>query len=94
MTPRVLQIFNIVATTNFLSFWVVAGLIGDAINGHTADGRYFLKSHSGLTEVSHAVFIYSWLHALSVVVTVILAMVVNAIWGRPSAGIRSEKGSR
>jgi hypothetical protein len=53
-----------------------------------------LKSHSGLTEVSHAVFIYSWVHALSVIVTVILAMVVNAIWGRSSAGNRSEKGSR
>jgi hypothetical protein len=94
MPPRVLRIFNVVATINFVSFWVIAALIGDAINGHMEGGRYFLKSHSGLTEVSHAVFIYSWLHALSVIVTVILAMAVNAIWGRRRMGNRSEKGSR
>jgi hypothetical protein len=35
MTPRVFRIFNVVATINFLSFWVVVALIGDAINGHT-----------------------------------------------------------
>jgi hypothetical protein len=59
-----------------------------------ADGRFFLKSHGGLTEVSHGVFIYSWLHALSVIVTVALAMAVNLIWGRGRAGNRSEKGTR
>ncbi len=61
--------------------------------GHMEDGRFFLKSHGGLTEVSHAVFIYSWLHALSVIVTVPLAMAVNLIWGRRRAGNRSERGS-
>jgi hypothetical protein len=94
MRPRVLRIFNVVATINFVSFWIVAALIGDAINGHMEGGRFFLKNHSGLNEVSHAVYIYSWLHALSVIVTVLLAMVVNAIWGRGREGNQSGRSSR
>jgi hypothetical protein len=90
MTPRVLRIFNAVATIYFLSFWAVAVVIGDALYGHTEDGRFFLSNHGKLTEVSHAVFVYSKLHALSAIATVPLAMVVNMIWGRRPSGNRSD----
>jgi hypothetical protein len=79
-----------VATINFVSFWAVAVVIGDALHGHTEDGRFFLSNHGQLTEVGHAVFVYSRLHALSAIATVPLAIVVNMIWGRRPAGNRSD----
>lgn len=65
---KALQVFILLATINFAAF--VAGSLwlgGDALNGHEQDGRYFLNSHGRFTEVSHAVFAYSWWHAMSAI---------------------------
>jgi hypothetical protein len=89
MTARGLRIFNAVATIYFLSFWGIALVIGDALQGHAEDGRFFLVSHGRSTEVGHAVFIFSKLHGISAIATVPLAMIVNLIWARKPAGDRS-----
>lgn len=52
---------------------------GDAINGYAEGGRYFLRAHGKATEVSQAVFTYSKWHAISVFVTVALAMAIAAL---------------
>jgi len=61
---------------NFISFCIVAGVIGgDAVNGKTEGGRYYVSEHGHDTEVSRSVFEYSRFHAHSVWVTHPLAMV-------------------
>jgi hypothetical protein len=84
---------------NFVVFWIVAVLIGgDALSGEARNGRYFLSSHGHLTEVSHAVFVYSLCHVLSVFVTHPLGFVCAFLWNRdwkkyakPISRLRIEK---
>jgi len=60
---------------NFASFIIVALAIGgDAVNGKTEGGRYYLSEHGRDTEVSRSVFEYSRFHVYSVWVTHPLAM--------------------
>jgi hypothetical protein len=69
---------GIVALVNFISFAIIADYLGgDAVNGHQAAGHYFLAYHERLTEVSRAVFEYSWWHVMSLFVTHPLAMLVG-----------------
>lgn len=78
---------SIVAVLNFVVFVVVAITIGgDALNGKIEGGHYFLASHGVYTEVSDRVFTYSRLHAISMVITHLLAFV--------SCGISYLKKSR
>ena len=65
------------ALLNLALFMVIALLMGgDAVNGKTKDGRYYLANHGKLTEVSKATFIYSKLHVYSVFATFPLALVL------------------
>jgi hypothetical protein len=49
-----------VAIANFAVFVVIAILLnGDAINGHSAAGHYYLCAHGSCHEVDRATFIYS-----------------------------------
>ena len=74
---------------NFIVFVVVSMAIGgDAINGKVVDGHLFLASHGKLTEVSEAVFTYSWWHATSTLVTAPLAMVARFLARREKAARR------
>jgi len=60
----------VIAIANFLSAGLVAQFIGgDALNGYEKAGRYFLRHHGALTEVSWAVFTYSRCHFVSVFFT-------------------------
>jgi len=66
----------VIGIVNFASFGIIAGVIGgDAVNGKTAGGRYYVSEHGHDTEVSRSVFEYSRFHAHSVWVTHPLAMV-------------------
>lgn len=59
------------AALNFVAFLIAAVYLGgDAINGYSQAGHYFLGAHSKgpFTEVSHSVFTYSLWHASSVIV--------------------------
>ncbi|MBM4030406.1 MAG: hypothetical protein FJ291_01305 [Planctomycetes bacterium] len=70
----------VIMIANFFSFVVVAYVIGgDAVNGHSENGRYYVSLHGADTEVSHAVFIYSYVHALSQFVTFPLGM-IGGLW--------------
>src|SRR6187551_801673 len=58
------------AIVNFVLFVAIAvWLGGDAINGTTRDGRYYLMQHGIYSEVSRPVFIYSIIHTLSLFLT-------------------------
>ena len=60
---------------NFASYVIVAlSLGGDAVNGKTEGGRFYLCEHGHYTEVSRSVFEYSRYHTYSVWVTHPLAM--------------------
>jgi hypothetical protein len=83
MRERVLKIGMIVGVVNFGVFWVVALIIGgDAWNGRSGFGHYFLGNHGKLTEVNAVVFWYSRCHALSLIVTHPLAMICGFLWNR------------
>ncbi len=61
-----LRIYNVLfafAAINFFAFVFVALAIGgDAVNGYSSNGHFFLKNHGRITEVSEAVFTYSKWH--------------------------------
>ena len=83
MKPRERFLFWL-AIVNFFVFAAVAvALGGDAINGTSRDGHYYLMHHGIYTEVSRAVFIYSTLHTLSLFITHPMAIVVAIkAWSR------------
>jgi len=65
------------AIVNFLVFVAIAvPLGGDAINGTSRDGHYYLMQHGIYTEVSRPVFIYSAIHTLSLLITHPVGIVV------------------
>lgn len=72
---------------NFLAFGIIAICIGgDAVNGEVVDGRYFLSSKGKLTQVSKAVFQYSYCHTVSVPASFLVALVgwaLAAMAGEP-----------
>jgi len=77
---------------NFLAFGITAtGLGGDAVNGRSENGHYYLSSHGKKTEVSEAVFNYSRIHVYSVWITHPLAMVAGLILSRLNGQDRTGK---
>jgi hypothetical protein len=55
----------VLAVINFFAF--VGGSLylgGDALNGHVTSGHYFLCAHGHCTEVSSAIWHYSYWHAM------------------------------
>lgn len=61
---------SVVAGVNFFAFAFIASRIGgDALNGEMLHGRYYVRNHAQLTEVSRQVFAYSKWHAMSLMVT-------------------------
>ncbi|GAA0887151.1 hypothetical protein GCM10009121_00370 [Rhodanobacter soli] len=74
--------FCFAVVINFLVFAAVAyHLRGDALSGTIDAGRYFLGYKGSYTEVSKQVFEYSEVHALSVVITLPLAIVTGLLFG-------------
>jgi hypothetical protein len=67
---RFCSVVFIIAAINFVAFLIgAAALGGDAVNGKSEGGRYFVASHGKLTEVSRAAFTYSRLHFYAVWIT-------------------------
>ena len=58
-----------VAFANFAWMMWEVSTIGDALNGHQADGHYFVRNKPGFTEVSQATWNWLALHQASVFVT-------------------------
>jgi hypothetical protein len=68
-----------VCVANFIAFGIGADAIGgDAINGIERNGHYFVSNKGHLTEVGHAVFIYSTWHSISVMITAVTTIVIGA----------------
>lgn len=67
---RILIPIALLAFVNFAAFFVIAVSIGgDAVNGRIENGRYFVSNHGVATEVSSAVYWYSYIHVLTVFCT-------------------------
>ncbi len=80
MRKRLFAAYAAAALGNFAVFVAVAIYIGgDAINGHAQNGRYFLCFHGNCHEVGRALFMYSWWHAISVIVTFIPLVIIGAM---------------
>ena len=78
------------AVLNFLTFMSIASYLGgDALGGKVEDGHYFVTSHGHYTEVSHAVYMYSKVHAVSIIVTHALAFITALMPAKDRA--RGEK---
>ena len=74
------------AVVNFLTFMSIASYLGgDALAGKIEDGHYYVSSHGHYTEVSHAVYLYSKVHAVSIFVTHGLAFITALMPGRETA---------
>jgi hypothetical protein len=67
---------------NFIAFVAIAMYLGgDAINGKIENDHYYLANHGVYTEVSHTVFIYSKIHAITFIVTHFLMFIyVGALY--------------
>lgn len=76
---RISKIFVWLTFANLAAFAIeTLWLGGDAINGHTANGHYFLSYGGQLTEVSHAIFVYSRWHTISLFVMMPIALFILA----------------
>jgi hypothetical protein len=65
-----------IGIANFIAFVFVSLLLGgDALNGSEVNGRYFVAVHGYHREVTRSVFLCSWWHGISVIVTSIAALV-------------------
>jgi hypothetical protein len=79
---RVCQVVFTLFAINFLLFVGSAiNLGGDAFNGYTRDGRYFLGMYGKYTEVTQEVFESSRRHAISVFVSGAITFVA-AVWSQ------------
>jgi hypothetical protein len=68
--------------TNFVSFFLISvALGGNALKGKQVGEKYYLVSHSKITEVSQATWNYSRYHTISVIVTHPLAICAMIVAG-------------
>jgi hypothetical protein len=78
---RVIKWANAAVIANFIAFCVISLFIGgDAFQGYSAGGHYFLRQKSHFNEVSEAVFDYSYWHTVSVLVTMPIMFLVGFAW--------------
>lgn len=55
---------------NFTLFWCISFFLGgDALSGTIEDGRYYFVDDGKVTQVSEAVWNYSYCHTISVFIT-------------------------
>jgi hypothetical protein len=81
---------------NGIIFWHVAVYLGgNAISGKIEHGRYYLSSHGKLTEVSPAIWQYSYAHTISTWITHPLAGVgwLLMFWTDPDRDKKSNQPS-
>jgi hypothetical protein len=80
-TPRWVRVLLCLALVNFLVYVVVAGTHGgDAWNGYTKDGHYFVSQHGHATEVSRSFWMYSYYHTIFLWITHLSAMAAIALY--------------
>lgn len=78
---RILCATGWIAGLNFAAFWLAAIYLGgDALNGYTANGHYYICAHGACREVTEALWRYSDWHALSAFVGITSIFVELAIF--------------
>ncbi len=71
----------IIVGLNFLIFWLVAvWLGGDAGNGYSKDGHFFVCAHGACHEVSEAIWNYSYWHSRTALNGILLVFIEVAIF--------------
>lgn len=69
-----------VGAINWSAFGLGSVIIGgDALGTLVEDGRYYVESHGNVTDVSRQVWLYSWYHGTSAMVTWALAALAVVI---------------
>jgi hypothetical protein len=69
------------ALVNFFGF--IAGSVylgGDALNGYVHAGHYFVCAHGSCTEVSPAIWKYSYWHAITAMAGILLVFIEAAVF--------------
>ena len=80
-TPRWLRFLVLLALVNFVVYVIVAGTHGgDAWNGYTKDGRYFVSEHGNTTEVSRTFWMYSYYHTIFLWITYLSAVIAFGVY--------------
>ncbi len=80
-----------VGLTNFIAYAVSYGFLGgDAHNGEIREGKYYLRGHfirHGATgaerTVSREVWVYSYIHSISIWPSIAAVLICNMILARP-----------
>src|SRR5262245_15825485 len=78
LTPagRVLFMLFVIGVINFIAFFINTFMIGgNALSGYANGGHYFVRNEGRVTEISAAMWTFSWYHTISVFVTHPLAMI-------------------
>ena len=70
----------IVAANWFALFVVSAYLGGDALQGYSRESHFFVCAHGGCSEVSSAIWHFSYWHAISALGGILLMFVETAIF--------------
>lgn len=81
MTENKILIFTVLNLFIFIAVAAVLG--GDAINGHTTDGRFYLANHGQDTEVSLLTYRYSLLHSWLTILSfagLLIVKIIRPIW--------------
>ena len=71
--------FALIAVPSFILFSVFSLMVGgDALNGFSTEGRYFVSSHGNDTEVSWLTYSISWSLGALTLATFILMVLLGA----------------
>ncbi len=71
----------VLACVSFITFILISFYLGgDAFNGFAQNGHYVLSNHGKYTDVSRAVWIYSYLHSIVMLVTFGLGLALFTIF--------------
>ena len=97
LLPTLSLIAIIIGLGNFVWFFAESSQLGgDALNGYSREGHYFVSSHGSYTEVDRAAWEWSRAHAISVFITHPAALLGMFYLGRHrgfwSIGQRPDKG--
>ncbi len=75
---------------NFVGYTIAYGYIGgDAKNGHISEGKYYVRGHfihgpeGQIAQVGQGVWIYSYLHSISIWPTIAAVLLSMLILARP-----------
>ena len=73
--------FALVAVPSFVVFFLFSLIIGgDALNGFSTEGRYFVSSHGNHIEVSWLTYTISWYLGSLTLATFIPMVLLGAVW--------------